>query len=79
MKTYPLSPATQSKLEKAFLSHPPLQDQAPRFESINEKLLQTGRYLCGLTPDSEEQREMLRHLKIAQWYAEEAIRKNEMG
>ncbi len=78
MKTYEASPRT-SLLEKAFRSHPPTQDQLPRLEAMNEKLLQVGRYLCSLTPDSEEQRKMVEKLQEAHFWAKEAISKNEQG
>lgn len=79
MKTYDQSPKTVAALEKAFRSHPPTQDQQPRFEAINEKLLQVGRYLCSLTPESAEQTLMLRSLQEAHFWAREAISKNEQG
>lgn len=77
MKTYELSAKVQSLVEKSFQSHPPTQDQAPRLEAINERLLQMSRYLCGLTPESAEQTLMIRSLKEAQFWATEAISKNE--
>lgn len=77
MKTFDLSPKTQSLVERSFQSHPPSQDQQPRFEAINERLLQLSRYLCSLTPESPEQTLMVRCLQEAKFWATEAISKNE--
>jgi hypothetical protein len=77
MKTYEPNAQTAATLEKAFMSTPTMQDQAPRFEAITEKLLQLGRYLCSLTPASSEQTLMIRNLQEAGFWAKEAIIKNE--
>lgn len=77
MKTYEQNPQTQAILEKAFLAHPPVQDQILRTEAINEKLLQVGRWLCSVTPASAEQTLMIRSLQEARFWAGEAINKNE--
>lgn len=77
MKTYDQTPKTVALIERAFRSHPPTQDQAPRFEAINEKLMQTARYLCSLTPESSEQAEMLKKLQEVHFWARESISKNE--
>jgi hypothetical protein len=79
MKTYELSPKTVGVLDKAFLSHPAEQGQVERFEKINERLSQTGRFLCSVTPESAEQTLMIRCLQEAQFWAKEAISKNELG
>lgn len=77
MKTIEPSARTANALEKAFRSHPISQDQSMRLDSITEKLLQVGRYLCSLTPDSDEQRLMLQKLQEAGFWAKESISKNE--
>lgn len=77
MKQYEPSSKTQALVEKAFLSHPAAQDQQPRFEAMNEKLLQTANFLCRLTPESAEQTLMVRAIQEAHFWAKEAISKNE--
>lgn len=78
MKTFEPSPRTAAMIEKSFRSHPLTQDQLPRIDSIKEKLNQVGRFLCSLTPDSDEQRTMMAKLQEAGFWAQEAITKNEM-
>lgn len=79
MKAYDPSSTTQSLIEKAFLSHPGSQEQQVRLEKINEKLLQTAKFLSTVTPDSEEQRRMIDCIRQAHMWAKEAIHKNEIG
>ncbi len=77
MKTFELSARTSGALDKAFRSHPLSQDQVPRIDAIKEKLLQVSRYLCTITPDSDEQRLMLTKIQEVGFWAGEAISKNE--
>lgn len=79
MKNYEPSSKTQALIEKAFLSHPPSQDQQPRYDAINEKLLQTANFLCKMTPESAEQTLMIRALQEVHFWARESISKNEVA
>lgn len=79
MKTYTLGGKTVATLEKAFLSHPASQDQAQRLEKVQEKLSQCTRFLCTVTPDSDEQQRMIRCLQEAGFWCREAMTKNEVG
>lgn len=79
MDTYQISGKTQATLDKAFMSHPLSQEQNQRLEKVHERLGQAARFLCTLTPDSDEQRKMIECLQAAGFWAREAISKNEVG
>lgn len=79
MKTYTIGGKTVATLEKAFLSHPASQDQAQRLEKVHERLSQAARFLCTITPDSDEQQRMIRCIQEAGFWAKEAMVKNEVG
>ena len=78
-KSYPLSNATTVLLERSFLQHPPKDDQVPRFAEIQRRLESLARGICTLLPDSPEQKEFIRCVREAGFWAEEAIKKNEFG
>lgn len=79
MKTYPLSNQTQLVIDRAFLSHPVKQDQEDRLKHIHDRVENLARQLAGIMPDCMEQREMIRTLREAMFWGQEAIKKNELG
>lgn len=77
MKKYDLSPAQQGLLERSFMMITNRDGWAEKFEAINEKIAQTGRYCVCLTPESKEQVLAIEKLREAAYWFEQAIRKNE--
>lgn len=79
MKTYEISNQTQVMLDKAFLMHPPSQDQSDRKEHIRARIEAITRQVAALVPDCNEQRELIRCMREAIFWGHEAIAKNEIG
>jgi hypothetical protein len=79
IKEYELSNQTTVALEKAFVQHPVKQGQEDRLKTIHDRTEGIARQFCKLTPDSMEQREMIRCMREAAFWAKEAIVKNEHG
>lgn len=77
LKKYDSTPAQLKEVEGAFLAMTMREGWAQKFEMINEKFLNMAKHLYTLTPDSPEQRKGLEHLREAQMWFEQAIRKHE--
>lgn len=78
MKKYELDAEQQVLLERSFQLSPPIDGTLQKFETMNEKVAQTARFLMSLSPKSPEQTMGLRKLQEARFWFEEAIRKNEV-
>jgi hypothetical protein len=79
MKTHELSNQTQILIDRAFVMHPSRADQEDRVRHIHDRIESMTRQLATLMPDSTEQREMIKCLREAMFWGQEAIVKNEIG
>lgn len=78
MKKYELDAEQQVMLEKSFMAITNRDGWLQKFETINEKMSQLARSFMLLTPKSAEQTMAIRKLQEAQYWFEQAIKKNEM-
>lgn len=70
-------PLDHAELRKRFTYHPPVGDQAERYESIREGAKAFAEGVLRLTPESREQSLAITHLEEAVFWANAAIARNE--
>lgn len=68
---------TSDQLANRFTYHPPVGDQADRYERIRHQILATATLVVELTPCSPEQTRALNALDEAMMLANAAIARNE--
>jgi hypothetical protein len=63
----------RDEIEIMFTYHPPVHDQASRYEALRAKVKYLAHEILDMTPESREQSLAITHLEQAVFYANAAI------
>lgn len=64
-------------IENRFKYHPPIKDQAKRYEAIRGKYLELAKFIVSITPPGREQATSLTQLEFSMMMACASIARNE--
>jgi hypothetical protein len=77
MKSYPIDPETDQRIENIFQHHPPFSNQLARYKQLRDEAKAFAYLIISSSPKSREQSLALTHLEEAVFFANAAIARHE--
>lgn len=74
---YPIAPAEQARIKKAFTYHPPKDDQPARYVAIRDQAHELACLILASCPESRERSLALTKVEEAAMWANASIARNE--